>query len=88
MATEKIKDVSTEKLKKRKKFVLVLLGLFIGVAIVWIGLILWDLIAGNKIETSTYSGLVAPLAMIWLPIFMLNKVNKELDRRKDIEGTD
>ncbi|MFC2090841.1 hypothetical protein ACFLT1_08695 [Bacteroidota bacterium] len=87
MATERIDDISTEKLKKRKKFILVLVGIFIGVAIVWIGLICWDLIADKKIEAATITGLVAPLAMIWLPIFMLIKVNKELERRRDKEKT-
>jgi hypothetical protein len=81
MATERIEDVSTEKLLKRKKFIVFLIGLFIGIIIVWLGLIAWDLIKKGSVELRTLSGMVAPLAIIWLPFFMLSRVNAELKRR-------
>lgn len=81
MAKDNIEDFSTEKLIKRKRFVSVLLGSFIGIILVWIGLILWELIGEGKVELRTFYGIVPPLAFIWFPILMLKNVNKELERR-------
>ena len=83
MAKENIEDVPTEVLLKRKRFILVIAGIFIGVSLVMIGLILYDLITEGDIKTSTFSGLVPALACFWIPLFMLSRVNNELKRRKN-----
>ena len=83
MAKEKIEDVSTEVLIKRKRFIRFLLGIFIGVTAVWIVLITYDLITDGQIKQTTIYGLLPTLCCIWIPFMMLSKVNAELKRRED-----
>ena len=83
MATEKIEDVSTEILQKRKKFATFLLGLFIGIIIVWLGLIIYDFIKNGETSNSTIFGGLGSLACSWIPLYILNKINTELKRRRD-----
>ena len=84
MATEKLEDVSTDKLERRKRLMGGLIGVFIGVILIWITLIVIDLVQGRGIQIQNISGLLAPVGMIWIPVFMLKKLNAELDRRKTI----
>ena len=84
MATEKLEDFSTEKLERRKRLMVGLIGVFIGVILIWITLIVIDLVQGRGLLLQNISGLLAPVGMIWIPVFMLKKVNAELDRRKII----
>ena len=83
MAKEKIEDVSTEVLIRRKRFIRVLLGIFIGVTAVWVGLIIYDLITDGQIQQTTIYGVLPSLCCIWIPIMMLGKVNAELRKRDD-----
>ena len=82
MAQENIEDVSTEILLKRKKFITFLVGIFIGVLLTWIGLIIYDFIKNGETSKSTILGGLGTLAFFWLPLYMLKKVNDELKRRK------
>ena len=82
MAKEKIEDLSMEVLLKRKKFFTFIAGIFIGVMLVWIALIIYGLIEEGAIESINYGG-IATLACIWIPLYMLNKINAELRRRAD-----
>ena len=81
MSTEKIEEVPTGILLRRKKFILVLAGIFTGVSILMLALIIYDLLNGRDIKASL-SGLVPALAGFWIPLMMLSKVNKELNKRK------
>ena len=83
MAQEKIEDVSTEKLIKRRKFFFIIAGIFVGVLLAFIGLMIYDYIKEGEIEKSTlFSGLTT-LACFWIPLFIINRINIELKRRKD-----
>ena len=85
MATEKIEDVSTEVLLKRKKFIIFLAGIFIGIGLIMIVFIIYDLFQDKEMSRSTISGAIVSLTGFWLPLFMLGKVNRELKRRRQIE---
>ena len=83
MAIEKIEDVSTEVLLKRRRFIKFLVGIFVAVTVIWIGLIIYDLVVEGEIKSSSLTGLVPSLACIWIPLFMLSRVNSEINRRKE-----
>lgn len=85
MAQEKIEDVGTDILLKRKKFITFLVGVFIGIGLVMAVLIIYDLAQDKEIARTTLSGAVASLCCFWIPLFMLGKVNNELKRRKELE---
>jgi hypothetical protein len=80
--TTAIENTSIERLEKRRRLMHALIGVFIVVALIWIVLLILDLIEDKKIDFFNISGLMSPLALIWIPIFDLKKVNKELERRK------
>lgn len=83
MSAEKIEDLSIEQLLKRKRFLTFLAGIFIGILLVWIALIVYNFIKEDSgLKSINYGGL-ATIAGIWLPFYMLGKVNAELKRRKD-----
>ena len=83
MAQEKIEDVSNEILLKRKKFITFLVGIYIGVLVVWIGLIIYDIIKNGEISKSAILGGTGALATFWIPLLMFKKVNDEFKRRAD-----
>jgi len=83
MAKEKVEDVSTNVLIKRKRFIKFLVGIFIGVTIVWIGLIIYDYFTDGQIKETNIYGLLPTLCCIWIPLMMLGKVKSELRRRED-----
>ena len=83
MAKENIQEVETAILLKRKKFITLLAGLYIGILLVWIGLIIYDFVVDGESSKSTMFGGIGFLALFWLPFYMLRKVNAELQRRKD-----
>jgi hypothetical protein len=80
MVKEKIEEVSTEILLKRKRFILVLAGILIGASLIMIGLIIYDLINDKEVK-STLTGLFPALACFWIPLMMLGRVNAELKRK-------
>lgn len=82
MAKEKIEDVSTEKLLKRKKFFTWILGVYLGVILVFIVLII-HAITQDKFDSTVLVSVIVIAAMIWLPLFVLNSIKKELERRGD-----
>jgi tellurite resistance protein TehA-like permease len=83
MAKEKIEDVSTEKLLKRKKFFFITTGICIGIILVFIALIVYDLINDGKVEKTSFYGLIPIVGIIWLPVFAIRAINAELERRED-----
>jgi hypothetical protein len=83
MAKEKVEDVSTNVLIKRKRFIKFLVGIFIGVTIVWIGLIIYDYFTDGQIKETNIYGLLPTLCCIWILLMMLGKVKSELRRRED-----
>lgn len=84
MATENIQEVDTAVLHRKRRLMNGLIGVFIGVIIIWIVLLIWDLIEDHKLDLFYISGLLAPLAMIWIPILNLKKIKNELKRRGDM----
>ena len=86
MPQEKIEDVSTEKLLKRKKFFQFISRVHLGVLIVFTTLIVADLIKSEGTERSTLLGGFVTLSTVWIHFFIINRINTELKRRKDTAG--
>jgi len=80
MATEKIEDVSTEKLLKRKKFFTWILRIYLIVILVFIVAIILEIIQNEFDSTILIIGGVC-ISQIWLPPLMISKIKKELERR-------
>ena len=75
MAKEKIEELSTEVLLKRKKFSFFLIGVLIGVAIV---LIVTNFLTGKM----ALLGIVGALFAVSAPMIVgIKKVNQELKKR-------
>ena len=87
MAEENIEVVSTKVLLKRKKFITFLGGVFIGVGLFLVGVIIYDFSQDKEMSQSTISGAVVSLVGFCLPFFMLGRVNSELKRRRQTEDT-
>ena len=83
MARKKIEDVSTEKLLKRKKFWFVIIGIYIGLILVYLAFFIYDLADGGQLDKSLYSGFIAIVGTIWLPYVGLKAIKAELKRRND-----
>ena len=80
MATEKIEDVSTDKLLKRKKFFAWILRIYLIVILVFLVAIILEIIQ-DEFESTTLIIAGVCTSQIWLPILMLGKIKKELERR-------
>lgn len=85
MAKEKIEDVSTEKLLRRRKVFSFLQGLYLGIAVVVVTLTFFDLIKGREFDTNLAVLGVIILSSIWLPWMILRRIRVELKRRADLE---
>ncbi len=82
MAKEKLEDLSLDKLRKRKKFGVVLLWVLIGVAILNIIILLRDFIGEKQLNYSLLGGAFGCLVCA-LPIYLgIKKANGEISRRK------
>ena len=81
MAKEKVEDLSTEKLLKRKKFFTLIGGIYLGIVLVFIGLIIYDLIDNGSVERTTLTSAIPIFATIWIPVIFLREINTELKRR-------
>ena len=87
MAKEKIEDVSTDKLLlRRKKFFAWILSIYLIVILVFIVAILFD-ITQNEFDSTIVSIGGATTSQIWLPLLMIIKIKKELERRGDNQMT-
>lgn len=82
MRVDRLKDKRIEFLLKRKKLMKFLIGIFFGVITVWIVLLIIDLRNDRNLLLFIISGLLAAMGMIWIPIFGLREVNKEIERRR------
>ena len=80
MATEKIEDVSTEKLIRRKKFFSRILGVYLIVILAFVVAIMLDITQNEFDSTILIIGGVCT-SQIWLPLLMISKIRKELERR-------
>ena len=78
--TKQITKVSPVMQIERIKFQV---GIFIGVTIVWIGLIIYDYFTDGQIKETNIYGLLPTLCCIWIPLMMLGKVKSELRRREE-----
>ena len=82
MAQEKIEDLSTEKLLKRKKFSNALLILLLIVAIIDFTLFLYDLIRDDNFNTSLLVS-VGALIVVGMPVLIgRKKILEELEGRE------
>lgn len=84
MAKERIEDVSTEKLLKRKKFFSWILRIYLVVILVFLAAILLE-ISQNEFESSTFIIAAVCTSQIWLPVMMISKIKKELESRGEKE---
>jgi len=80
MATERIEDVSTDKLLRRKKFFTWILRVYLIVILVFIVAIMLDITQNEFDSTILIIGAVCT-SQIWLPLLMISKIRKELERR-------
>jgi len=87
MAKKKIEDVSNENLKKRKKFFVVIRGIYFGLILVYLAFFIYDLIDGGQFDKSLYYGLIGIIGTIWIPLFALKEINAEQERRNDNQVT-
>ncbi len=82
MAREKLEDISLDKLRKRKKISVVLLGVLIGVAIFSIIIMLRDFIGEKQLNYSLL-GSASPCLFFALYFYLgIKKINGEISRRK------
>lgn len=82
MVKEKIEDVSTELLLRRKKFFTWFLRIYVIVILVFIVAIILDL-AQDEFDSSIVIIGGVCTSQIWLPVMMITKIKKELERRGD-----
>jgi uncharacterized membrane protein YhaH (DUF805 family) len=82
MVKEKIEDVSTKKLLRRKKFFNWILRIYLIVILVFIVAIMLDITQNEFDSTILIIGGVCT-SQIWLPLLMISKINKELESRGD-----
>ena len=86
MGTEKIEDVSTEKLLRRKKFFGWILRIYLIVILLFLVAIMLDITQNEFDSTIVIIGGVTT-SQIWLPLLMVHRINMELERRGDTTGT-
>ena len=86
MAKEKIENVSRQILLKRKRFFIVIRGIYIGIFIFFIALFVYELIKDGRIEKSSLTGLVPVFGTFWIPFLFIGEINKELRRRDEPES--
>jgi len=82
MAREKIEDLSTEKLLKRKSLFTFVQGIYIGIFIVFLGFIIYSSIKNGNLDTSDIFSGIPIIGTIWIPIIFLREINVELKRRE------
>jgi len=82
MAKENSKNVSTEILLKRKKFFTFIFGVYLGLISVFVALIIYSIIQ-DKLDTTLILSGAAISSMVWLPLYILSKINKELATRNN-----
>jgi hypothetical protein len=82
MEKEKIEDVSTAKLVKRKKFFTWILRVYLIVILVFLLAIILE-ITQDEFDSTTLIIAGVCTSQIWLPLMMLGKIKKELERRGD-----
>ena len=82
MVKEKIEDISTKKLLRRKKFFNWILRIYLIVILVFIVAIMLDITQNEFDSTILIIGGVCT-SQIWLPLLMISKINKELESRGD-----
>jgi hypothetical protein len=82
MAEQNLKDLSQDKLKKRKRLGIAVLCLLLGAAILEIIIILVDFINKKQPDFRLLGGAAACL-VVALPIYLgIKKINEEISRRK------
>ena len=86
MAKENIEDVSTDKLLRRKKFFAWILRVYLIVILVFTVAIILAITQNEFDSTIVIIGGVTT-SQIWLPLLMIHKINKELERRGDTTVT-
>lgn len=80
MAPERIEDVSTEKPVRKKKFFTRISGIYLTVILVFVVAIMLDITQIEFDSTILIIGGVC-ISLIWLPLLMISKIRKELERR-------
>ena len=85
MAKAKIEDVSTDKLVKRRNFFDFLFRLYLGIAVVVVGLIFFDFIKGREFDNSTLIAGIVILTNFWVPLLINRRIKAELIRRASLE---
>ena len=76
-------ELSTERLIKRKKFAMFIIGICIGVAMVSLGIAFYQILQGEK-SSAIVPG-IAGMVVAMIPMAAgVKKINKELERRGDV----
>lgn len=80
MRQENIEEISTEKLLKRKKFFAWIMRVYLIVILVFLVAIILE-VTQDDFDSTTLIIAGVCTSQIWLPVMMLSKINKELERR-------
>ena len=83
MARRKIEDVSTDKPLKQKKFFNIIKGIYIGIFIVYLGIVIYGFVKDGNLERSDLTSGILILSTSWIPIWALKEIKVELERRED-----
>jgi hypothetical protein len=86
MAKEKLEDLSIEQLKKKKKFVSVLIGVCIGIFLANIAVTMILIVQNGRLDTIGIANLTSGFVLIMIAGFMFlggKKIDEELARRND-----
>ena len=84
MAKEDLTKLNSDVLKKRKKFASFLIGLLIGLEIVFIAMLAYSFISEDPKNGSTsYYVFIPALIAVAIPVFIgIKKINEELAKRE------
>ena len=83
MAQEKIEEFSTERLKKRKNLVLIVLVLLIAAVVLDGAAFIYDLISGNGFSFYLFLPVIVCFFFVIIMYKGLKKIKEELTKRKD-----
>jgi formate/nitrite transporter FocA (FNT family) len=83
MAKEKLEDLSSEQLKKRKKFAYFIMGICAGVSIFSIVMMLVQIVKGKFESISSFIPGIVLIMFVGIMFMGAKKIDEELARRND-----
>jgi hypothetical protein len=81
VARKKIEDISTVKLLKQRKFFILIKGIYIGIFLAYLAIMIYGFVRNGKLDRSSLTSGILILATFWIPIWALKEIKAELERR-------